>query len=59
MIKHQIEGHIYNQLKILLGKRKNDPLKGFFFTPGGRVLKNDVRVGNVTSLVKKFFIISH
>lgn len=25
--------------KILLGKRKNDPLKGFFFTPGGRILK--------------------
>lgn len=27
--------------KILLGKRKNDPLKGFFFTPGGRILKNE------------------
>ena len=26
--------------KFLLGKRKNDPLKGFFFTPGGRILKN-------------------
>ena len=25
--------------KILFGKRKNDPLKGFFFTPGGRILK--------------------
>lgn len=30
--------------KILLGKRKNDPLKGFFYTPGGRVLKNEAHV---------------
>ncbi|MDA7754888.1 NUDIX domain-containing protein [Pseudomonadales bacterium] len=30
--------------KILLGKRKNDPLKGFFFTPGGRILKNEVHI---------------
>ena len=27
--------------KILLGKRKNDPLKGFYFTPGARILKNE------------------
>ena len=30
--------------KILLGKRKNDPLKGFFFTPGGRILKNEAYI---------------
>lgn len=30
--------------KILLGKRKNDPLKGFFFTPGGRILKNEAHI---------------
>lgn len=27
--------------KILLGKRNNDPLKGYWFTPGGRILKNE------------------
>jgi len=27
--------------KILLGKRKNEPLKGFFFTPGSRIFKNE------------------
>tara|TARA_B110000879_G_C10931572_1_gene416176 strand:+ start:277 stop:753 length:477 start_codon:yes stop_codon:yes gene_type:complete len=27
--------------KILLGKRKNEPLKGIFFTPGARILKNE------------------
>jgi colanic acid biosynthesis protein WcaH len=30
--------------KILLGKRKNNPLKGFFFTPGGRILKNEAHI---------------
>jgi colanic acid biosynthesis protein WcaH len=30
--------------KILLGKRKNNPLKGIFFTPGGRILKNEAHV---------------
>jgi colanic acid biosynthesis protein WcaH len=30
--------------KILLGKRKNEPLKGFFFTPGGRILKNEAHL---------------
>ncbi len=25
----------------LLGKRKNPPAKGFFFVPGGRILKNE------------------
>jgi colanic acid biosynthesis protein WcaH len=27
--------------KILLGKRKNEPLKEQWFTPGGRILKNE------------------
>ena len=27
--------------QILLGKRKNQPLKGVWFTPGGRILKNE------------------
>ena len=27
--------------QILLGKRKNEPLKGVWFTPGGRILKNE------------------
>ncbi|MDA7768606.1 NUDIX domain-containing protein [Porticoccaceae bacterium] len=27
--------------KMLLGKRTNEPLKGQWFTPGGRVLKNE------------------
>ena len=27
--------------KILLGMRKNEPLKGVWFTPGGRILKNE------------------
>jgi len=30
----------YND-KILLGKRINDPAKGFYFIPGGRILKNE------------------
>ena len=31
---------VFNK-KILLGKRCNDPLKGFWFTPGGRIHKNE------------------
>lgn len=27
--------------KILLGKRINEPAKGFYFIPGGRILKNE------------------
>ena len=27
--------------QILLGKRNNEPLKGIWFTPGGRILKNE------------------
>jgi colanic acid biosynthesis protein WcaH len=28
--------------QILLGKRNNEPLKGEWFTPGGRILKNEM-----------------
>lgn len=28
--------------RILLGKRTNPPAKGFWFTPGGRILKNEL-----------------
>ena len=28
---------------ILLGKRKNNPAKGFYFVPGGRIYKNEKR----------------
>lgn len=28
--------------KILLGKRNNEPLKGVWFTPGGRIYKNEI-----------------
>lgn len=27
--------------QILLGKRNNEPLKGYWFTPGGRIYKNE------------------
>ena len=27
--------------KVLLGKRVNDPAKGYYFTPGGRIFKNE------------------
>lgn len=30
----------YNN-KILLGERKNEPAKGYYFIPGGRILKNE------------------
>ena len=38
--------------KILLGKRKNDPLKGFFFTPGGRILKNEAHIDCLKRVAK-------
>jgi len=38
--------------KILLGKRKNDPLKGFFFTPGGRILKNEAQINCLKRVAK-------
>jgi len=38
--------------KILLGKRKNDPLRGFFFTPGGRILKNEAHIDCLKRVAK-------
>jgi colanic acid biosynthesis protein WcaH len=38
--------------QILLGKRKNDPLKGFFFTPGGRILKNEAHIDCLIRIAK-------
>ena len=32
---------LVSQKKILLCKRKNEPLKGIWFTPGGRIFKNE------------------
>ncbi|MDQ6954218.1 MAG: GDP-mannose mannosyl hydrolase [Mariprofundaceae bacterium] len=32
---------INDEEKILLGKRSNNPAKGFWFVPGGRVFKNE------------------
>ena len=38
--------------QILLGQRKNDPLKGFFFTPGGRILKNEAHIDCLKRVAK-------
>ena len=38
--------------KILLGKRKNDPLKGFLFTPGGRIFKNEAHIDCLNRLAR-------
>lgn len=32
---------LVHKKKLLLGKRTNEPLKGKWFTPGGRILKNE------------------
>ena len=32
---------VKNKGKVLLGKRINNPAKGFFFSTGGRIFKND------------------
>lgn len=32
---------VQNKNKILLGKRNNEPAKGYWFVPGGRILKNE------------------
>lgn len=32
---------LVHENKMLLGKRNNEPLKGQWFTPGGRILKNE------------------
>jgi len=33
---------VKNQGKVLLGKRVNKPAKGYFFSPGGRIYKNEL-----------------
>lgn len=30
-----------NNMRVLLGKRKNEPAKGYWFTPGGRIFKDE------------------
>ena len=38
--------------QILLGKRRNDPLKGRWFTPGGRIHKNETWQGALLRIAK-------
>ena len=38
--------------KILLGKRVNKPAKGYFFTTGGRVKKNETIKGAIVRIAK-------
>ena len=33
----------FNDRKLLMGKRINNPAKNYFFVPGGRILKNESR----------------
>ena len=33
----------FNDRKLLMGKRINNPAKGYFFVPGGRIFKNESR----------------
>ena len=39
--------------KILLGKRKNRPAKGYFFTTGGRIFKNESIDNAIERIVKE------
>lgn len=36
-----VDVFIHRNNQYLLGKRKNNPAKGFFFTPGGRIFKDE------------------
>ena len=38
--------------QLLLGKRNNDPLKGEWFTPGGRIHKNETWQHALLRIVK-------
>lgn len=42
-----------NEEKILLGKRINKPAKDYWFTPGGRILKNESIDNAIKRLLKK------
>lgn len=43
---------IVHDMEILLGKRKNNPLKGFFFTPGGIILKNETHLNCLKRILR-------
>ena len=43
---------IYYKNKILLGRRINEPAKGFFFIPGGRILKGETLEKSCLRLTK-------
>ena len=47
------------QNKLLLGKRNNEPLKGEWFTPGGRIHKNETWAQALTRIVKSELNIAH
>ena len=38
--------------QVLLGKRNNDPLKGEWFTPGGRIYKNETWQGTLLRIAE-------
>jgi len=38
---------------ILLGKRKNNPAKGFYFVPGGRIFKNESLTSALSRLLSE------
>lgn len=42
-----------NEKEILLGKRINKPAKNYWFTPGGRILKNESIDNAIKRLLKK------
>lgn len=50
-IDHYVLRPVQGELALLLGKRRNRPAQGWWFTPGGRIRKNeplaaaDVRIG--------------
>jgi len=44
-----------NEGKYLLGKRVNEPASGYWFTLGGRILKNEKLEDAITRLSKKEF----
>ena len=39
--------------EILLGKRINKPAQGYYFTPGGRIFKNEKTIDAISRLAKK------
>ena len=43
---------LVNEGRILLGKRANEPLKGEWFTPGGRIYKDETWQSALSRVVK-------